>query len=567
MRLLPIIQRELLSGARNRATYWTRCAVGLVGVLICMQSMSAAPLGTPATLGRYVFNAVVAAAFLVSCSVCLLSADAISAERREGTLELLFLTGVRPVDVLLGKLGSVGLTSVCALVAFLPALVVPLLAGGVTGGEAFRKGLVLLDLLFFALVAGLCASATQRERFRSSRSAVIIVALVVIIPFLVFTVATHTLPRFFSLLSPLTTAIQAGDSYYGGEPEPFWISLALVQGLAWLLLLGAGWRLRREVSREGSGNPLERQAAESEKARAVGLTSWQPAKDESNPVEWLVYRQYGIGAGMWGTALLALAYNGWVMLSRQPAGSRPGLLAWFMALPFAMTAGLMGGALVAWVASRFFVGVRRTGDLELLLTTPVGADTIVADQWSVLQRLFVWPVVVMQAPILPQILSAFSALPAAASGLSDSSGPILKLITLLNIFLGAAALCWLGLWFGLKTRTQAGAVVWSVALAKGLPSLISLLGVFAGQLTLTSYGGPRGFFSAFEYVPELLNTAIYIGLIILARHQLLAALAGAEPLPFTLGNSAIILLEALEKVRARFRRLTPWQAVERSARN
>lgn len=561
MRFLPIIQRELISGARNRATYWTRCAVGLVGVLICMQSMSAAPPGTPATLGRYVFNAVVAAAFLVSCSVCLLSADAISAERREGTLELIFLTGVRPVDVLLGKLGSVGLTSVCALVAFLPALVVPLLAGGVTGGEAFRKGLVLLDLLFFALVAGLCTSAAQRERFQASRGAVMIVGLVVIIPFLVFTVATHTIPRYVSLLSPLTAAIQAGDSYYGGEPRPFWISLILIQGLSWLLLLGAGWRLRTAVSREGSGTPANPQKSESEKARAVGLMSWEPSKDESNPVEWLVYRQYGIGAGLWGTALLALAYNGWVMLARQPTGPRPGLVAWLMALPFAVTAGLIGGALVAFVASRFFVGVRRSGDLELLLTTPVGADTIVAAQWSVLKRLFAWPVLVMQAPILPQILSAFSALPGAPSALSDS-GPILKLLTLLNIFLGTAALCWLGLWFGLKTRSQAGAIVWSVALAKGLPLLITLVGVFAGQMAVDSYGRQRGFFPVFMYVPELLNAAIYLGLIILARHQLLSALAGAEPLPFTLSGSTTLLSDALEDAWTGVRRLIGWQVVK-----
>jgi ABC-type transport system involved in multi-copper enzyme maturation permease subunit len=561
MRFLPIIQRELLSGARNRATYWTRCAVGLVGVLICMQSMSAAPTGTPATLGRYVFNAVVAAAFLVSCSVCLLSADAISAERREGTLELIFLTGVRPVDVLLGKLGSVGLTSVCALVAFLPALVVPLLAGGVTGGEAFRKGLVLLDLLFFALVAGLCASAAQRERFQASRRAVLIVGLVVIIPFLVFTVATHTLPRYVSLLSPITAAIQAGDSYYGGEPEPFWISLILIHGLSWLLLLGAGWRLRTAVSREGSGTAANPQKSESEKARAVGLMSWEPSKDESNPVEWLVYRQYGIGAGLWGTALLALAYNGWVMLARQPAGPRPGLLAWLLAWPFAVTAGLIGGALVAFVASRFFVGVRRSGDLELLLTTPVGAATIVADQWSVLKRLFAWPVLVMQAPMLPQILSAFSALPGAPSALSDS-GSILKLLTLLNIFLGTAALCWLGLWFGLKTRSQAGAIVWSVGLAKGLPLLITLFGVFAGQMAVNSYGGPRRFFPLFEYVPELLNALIYVGLIILARHQLLAALAGAEPLPFTLSGSTTLLFDALQRAWMVALRMIGWQAVK-----
>jgi hypothetical protein len=203
--------------------------------------------------------------------------------------------------------------------------------------------------------------------------------------------------------------------------------------------------------------------------------------------------------------------------------------------------------------------------LELLLTTPVGADSIVADQWSVLKRLFAWPVLVMQAPMLPQILSALSALPAAASGVTDS-GPILKLLTLLNTFLGAAALCWLGLWFGLKTRTQAGAIVWSVALAKGLPSLITLLGVFAGQMTVSSYGGRGGLLWLFEYVPELLNTLIYLGLIIVARHQLLAALAGAEPLPFTPSGSATMLLEALDKARAHARKLIGWQAAEKSAR-
>jgi hypothetical protein len=162
---------------------------------------------------------------------------------------------------------------------------------------------------------------------------------------------------------------------------------------------------------------------------------------------------------------------------------------------------------------------------------------------------------------LPQILSAFSALPGAPSALSDS-GPILKLLTLLNIFLGTAALCWLGLWFGLKTRSQAGAIVWSVALAKGLPLLLTLLAVFAGQMAVNSYGRPGRVFPVFEYVPELLNTMIYLALIILARHQLLAALAGAEPLPFTVRGSTTLLFDALEKAWMSARRILGWQAVK-----
>jgi hypothetical protein len=85
-------------------------------------------------------------------------------------------------------------------------------------------------------------------------------------------------------------------------------------------------------------------------------------------------------------------------------------------------------------------------------------------------------------------------------------------------------------------------------------------------MTVGAFGQQPRFFSLFEYLPELLNTAIYLGLIILARHQLFAALAGAEPLPFTLASSAVILFGALEKAKARARRIVPWQAVEKSAR-
>jgi ABC-type transport system involved in multi-copper enzyme maturation permease subunit len=538
MILLPIVQRELLAGARNRATYWTRCAIALVGVLICMQSMNAGMVSTPATLGRYVFNAVLAAAFIVSCSVCLLSADAISAERREGTLELLFLTGVRPLDVLLGKLGSVGLTSVCALVAFLPALMVPLLAGGVTGGEAFRKGLALLNLLFFALVAGLCASALKRDRFRASRLAVLLVALVVIVPFLVLVVSRQTVSFCFGLLSPLLSEWVAGDTYYSASPRPFWMSLLLLQVAGWALLLGAGLLLRRALSQEGSGQATQIAAEPVEKPQVVGLMSWQPAKDESTPVEWLVYRRFRVGALLWAAALLALAYNGWVPLAQTFGGRRGSLFAWFFAWPFAVTAGLVGGAIVAWVASRFFVAVRRSGDLELLLTTPVGAATIVSDQWSVLKRLFAFPVLVMQAPMLPQLVAAMAAVPGAALGGSPGASLVLfKVLSLANTFLGVAALCWLGLWFGLKARTQAAAIVWAVGLGKGVPALVTLLGLVLREGLMSASGGLGGGLPVVLWLPEMVNLAFYLWLIGFARRRLLADLANAEPLPFNLPES------------------------------
>jgi ABC-type Na+ efflux pump permease subunit len=151
MNFMPIFERELRVRARSRATYWSRFAVGSMGALVWLSLLSWRwPLGAPGAIGPSLLIGVVTTGMVVSCASCLLTADVISAERREGTLDLLLIARVRAIDIVLGKLVSSGLTSLCALVAFMPMLMIPVLAGGVTGGEAFRQGLVLPDTLFLA---------------------------------------------------------------------------------------------------------------------------------------------------------------------------------------------------------------------------------------------------------------------------------------------------------------------------------------------------------------------------------------------------------------------------------
>ncbi len=96
--------------------------------------------------GPETFIALIVAAFLLCCCACLVTADVVGLERREGTLGLLLLTRVNALDLLCGKLGGSGLTGFCALAAFSPLLAVPLLGGGVTGGEAFRCGVALVNI-------------------------------------------------------------------------------------------------------------------------------------------------------------------------------------------------------------------------------------------------------------------------------------------------------------------------------------------------------------------------------------------------------------------------------------
>ncbi len=524
MTWLPLVERELRLRARSAATYWTRFAVGFAGVVVCVQSMGSTPLGLQSGVGTLVFNGIVGAAFLLSCGACLLTADAISVERREGTLGLLFLTRVRALDVLVGKLGSVGLVSLCALGAFLPVLMVPVLAGGVTGGDAFRKGLGLCDALFFALAAGLYASATQQQRFKASRSALLLVGMVSVLPLLPFAVARGWVHRSPGLLSPVALLLCAGDRAYALNRWPFWASFAAVQSLAWVLLAGAALRLRRIVGEQGGALHEAPVRPVQESDPLAGLGRWQPDKEDASPIEWLVYRQQGVKAGLWGLAVLALGFSGWMSFGFSHAGGTgPGL--WLLAWPLETAAAAFGGAVVAWVASRFFLSVRRTGELEVLLTTPVGAEAIASDQWRVLKRFFGWPVVGVQAAFLLPLF-------ASAGRLSSNSwAPVVLVLALsfANTWFGVQALCWVGMWFGLRGRSQAGGILWTVVLAKGTPCLLVLLGSIVGVVLLNWNGHlTAAALSWMTWVPQTLILGFYLALGQVARQTMPEALQGGD---------------------------------------
>ncbi len=182
---LPVFERDLRVRSRGRAAYWLRVLVALAGLLVCLPPLLESNPGSPGSdTGTEIFNAVIVAAFFLCCGACLLSADAIGTERRDGTLGLLMLTRVRGFDLLIGKLGASAVAGFCAMVAFMPVLMIPVLAGGIPAGEAVRKGAALGNTLFLTLAVGLYSSARTRERFNASLLALGIVATIVVAPWL-----------------------------------------------------------------------------------------------------------------------------------------------------------------------------------------------------------------------------------------------------------------------------------------------------------------------------------------------------------------------------------------------
>src|ERR1051326_8163353 len=304
MTFLPLLERELRARARSRATFWMRFGAVLVAAIICLPELLSGGFGTASNNGKFIFNGIVIIAFLLACGGCFLTADVISRERREGTLGLLLLTRVRNLDVLLGKFGSAGLTSICALAALLPMMMIPVLAGGVTGGEAFRKGLALLNTLFLALAVGLWASAGAKEMSHGIGRAVRMFAAVLVIP-LVFTIFD---PSPFSLLGPLSPFLMAGDRTYKHSPSNYWISLGLVHGAAWILLIAASRRLRTNTPETEEKIPT-RFAGDAYYEYCRSLKRRWPRASISRtlqPVQFLTQRQRGIRATIWTAAIIAL---------------------------------------------------------------------------------------------------------------------------------------------------------------------------------------------------------------------------------------------------------------------
>ena len=113
MIFLPIVGRELRVAMRRKWTYWSRVGLGLLAFLFSLWSVQAEfQFRNSASVGRSIFNTITGLSFAFClASGAWITADAISRERREGTLGLLFLTDLKGYDVVLGKLAATSLSA------------------------------------------------------------------------------------------------------------------------------------------------------------------------------------------------------------------------------------------------------------------------------------------------------------------------------------------------------------------------------------------------------------------------------------------------------------------------
>jgi ABC-type transport system involved in multi-copper enzyme maturation permease subunit len=496
MNTLPVVERELRLRARQSGTYWLRCGVAAIAVMIGLQEIviPSTPFASGA-LGAATFAAVSWIGFLAACGSAFATADVLSRERRDGTLGLLLLTKLKGYDIVLGKLCAAGLMTCYALLGFVPAMGLVVLAGGISGAQFARTALALIATVFLALAAGLWVSSRAQSRANAMRGVVLVMVVVSVLPRILTNLGRYVVgsgghsalgrllaskTSLLAAFAPYTTFYYASDKMYFGEPSVFWVSLVALQIEAWLLLHWTAARLVknwRALEWAPKPKPPEWEPVFTEEAKA--LAADRAALMQNDPVCWAVSRMRIQSVILWvGTLLLLLGGTGfsWGLLIAGSRGSAAAMGIWDS---LHLLVSLTSAALLAWAAGRFFFEGQRNGQLELLLSTPLGARDIISGNWRALCKPLRGAWLLVAFLMLVEIITG-SAGNGSLGLFQLAMAPVVRVLDII-------ALCWMGMWFGLTLRRPAAIMGWTVGLVVGLPWVISYIFIITA-----SVGGNSG---------------------------------------------------------------------------
>ncbi|MDB6037595.1 MAG: hypothetical protein JWM99_1436 [Verrucomicrobiales bacterium] len=609
---LPIAERELRIAARSVRTYASRRNTAGIAMLVFfwlywMLGMRGG------VAGAKVFGALSTLCLIYTLFAgIVLTSDCVSAEKREGTLGLLFLTALKPRDLVVGNILATSLKAFYGLLAVFPILGISFGMGGVSYDEFGRVCITLISTLVFSLSFSLFISClSQKHLVATSRAAIAMIFFGAILPVACLglrRLAPYGTPQqlveILELFSPSFTMQRTGSSSFVLQRD-FWWSLLIINcmsagllGLSSFILphvwkdhvsIGRRWIITKKL-------PRFRISAEFLGSRLRGF----------NPFYWLASRRsYESMKFLIGSIALCVfaSFVGRRFLSRLIGGPFPEFGAQVMAWGWAVAA--MYAVLFfkcAALASHRFAEDRKSGALELVLVTPLTVRQILRGQWLALFRQLGGPI--LAALFLHGLLFwAFLAfcgmeqhiptrdmwrvLKANLMNMEDIRLEIFFLacvgITILAsaliLCLNLIALGWVGMWVGLRTKRPALAtwIALTVVVLPPLPIFASVL-VFADSMGFSRnifYWAPFCMYLGFGL--ELFHSILLIGW---CRYKLRNRFRTAAADRFQIFSSArktiipklkalgggavaLLLLAALFYKEEKWRGLRAWRQLER----
>lgn len=417
MNALPIVHRELRIASRKRGTYVSRAVVAGIVVLLwlILSVASARHMSTPELAKTLFYTYGILAMVYALLSGVFFTADSLSAERRDGTLGLLFLTDLRGFDVVLGKLAATSWHGVYSLLVIVPVLGLPLLMGGVSHGEMARLVVVVLSSLYYSLALGLLISTLCRRLVTVVVVTFLILLLQCGLPWAIAALADEfgalrAERNPFIWLCPFTSVAFLPDLMYRGASGAgawfsgrmlYWWPVLVMAGLGTICLgtacglLPRRWRREQEprttkhaTTVPGGGAATDNPAEAVRRSASRKRTSHR-ALTEANPYRWLVLRERSLNR--WLTvvfAVLCFVCLGFLALSLIDQMDDFGL---FTALISAFALHVVFKGWLALESSRRFCEDRQSGAMELLLVTPVQARDVVQGELAGLSRNFRFP--------------------------------------------------------------------------------------------------------------------------------------------------------------------------------
>ncbi|HEY6229016.1 MAG TPA: ABC transporter permease subunit [Verrucomicrobiae bacterium] len=451
MILLPVIERELRATARTRRTYRNRflAALAIVGVMLWVMYESR---GRPqAELGNEIFDYITHVALCVALLVGFFhTADCISEERREGTLGLLYLTGLRGIDVVFGKLVANSIPAFFAIATVLPVLGIPFLLGGITLGELERAAVILLNAFWLSVAAGLLASSLVKD----DRAALMWTAALLCVPNVLAPMIHHgELSAFWALHA-------SRDTIFVGKQAEFWMAMAEQFALPFVYLLLASLRAR-VIWTEKPPTPVGQKRREKLRVWTSGTAEqrkeWRREMLEQNPALWLACRRRERTAILWAVLGLGAVWLTWVWFADHRIDSFLGVLTsmvfhWVLKITF------------AFAACRALSEESRNGTLELLFTTGLSPGKLLRGHLSGLAQSFGPAVAVVVTFDVLWILFG------RADGFFSDMRSFLwgrSFVLLLDL----ATIAIYGLWLGFKLQRSGKATVRVLMLVVVIPNL------------------------------------------------------------------------------------------------
>lgn len=392
MVLPPLIERELRCALRKKDARKTRmrgalAAGGITAFFLLIAGLFGLP-GFGRQLHLFLFWIGL---YIAVVQTPVLTADLFCLERRNQTLGLLFLAGLRPGEVFASKVLGGAMVSFSNLLALVPFLAVPFLSGGLSFSLFLATVCCLPNLLLFTLSLTILASVLCEDE-----GTTMVLAAVAGLVISGLTPVFYEASKSFSVGTPLSAHWLLASPAYGpyliyrglavGSAAEFWRNAAFT--LAWsclaltlaglvlqriwrdrpLMAFGSGWRARWRSWFHGT--PRWR--------RETGRRWLDP-----HPFTWLA---------MYDRAPERLA---WCLVTAGAMIWLAGFCAWPKTWPsvanFLITATVLN-VIVEWIAlyaaGKRVAEDRRSGAFELLLTSPLSESQIIEGQIEALRAQF-----------------------------------------------------------------------------------------------------------------------------------------------------------------------------------